>query len=461
MRQIAREQDPTGAERLGKPCVKLATSVKTKLVRSEAPYLLYSTLADALATGVAEVPIGRKKSVFSNVSLNSNLSAFTNNICRKFLHAHKETVFYINEMSFCPPKKLIGIFDNLREQIAGGSYQKGDRLPTTSELAKAFECSVGMASKAISMLIHEGMVEQRRGLGTRVIKTTGKDHLMQLDAFALIHPGDKHGGYWRMAKGFQDAAQDVNRRVMMLSVGTDFRREAEIVGRLNEFDVKGAVVFPVLPTQKDRLYFAQMLTACNIPVVLADVTLPGFGGPAVMADGFHAGYTMTRHLLAQGLRKIGFLTDYAWVPTIKDRYRGYRWALQEAGIEENPGSVMLDPSAQFDAENPVQNSALSVGKYLETARHLEGVVCSDDFLAMACLASLKKTGIRVPEDLRVVGISDYALSAKCEPPLTTYRVPFERIGQEAFQMLNRLIQGEKPLTTEVLVQGDLVVRKSG
>ena len=67
----------------------------------------------------------------------------------------------------------------------------------------------------------------------------------------------------------------------------------------------------------------------------------------------------------------------------------------------------------------------------------------------------------MPEDIRVVGISDYALSAQCEPPLTTYHIPFERLGQEAFLMLNQLVQGEKLLTTEVMIQGALVVRKSG
>ena len=364
-------------------------------------------------------------------------------------------------MRFCPPKKLIGVFDTLREQIASGFYQEGDRLPTTSELAKAFECSVGMASKAISMLIHEGMVEQRRGLGTRVIKAAGKDHSLQLDAFALIHPADKHGGYWRISKGFQDAAEEVGRRVLTLSVGANFRQEAEIIGRLSEFDVKGAVVFPVLPEPKDRLLFAQMLVTCGFPVVLTDVTLPGFGGQAVMADGFHAGYTMTQHLLAQGLREIGFLTDYAWVPSIKDRYRGYRWAMQEAGLGEKPGSVMLNPSAHFDIENPVENAMSEAESFLKNARGLEGVVCSDDFLAMACLEAAKKMGLRVPKDLKVVGISDYALSAQCEPALTTYHIPYEKIGKEAFQMLGRLIQGENILTAEVLVKGNLVVRKSG
>ncbi|PAW77885.1 MAG: hypothetical protein B9S32_09815 [Verrucomicrobia bacterium Tous-C9LFEB] len=144
--------------------------------------------------------------------------------------------------------KLQVIHTELCDKILRGAFQCGDRLPTTEELAKQFDCSVGMASKAIAMLVHSGLVEQRRGLGTRVLKNveaeTGSS--LDLNAFVFIYPSEKHEGIWRTVKGFQDAAQEQGRRTITLTTGTDYKKEGELIGRLKEFDVKGAAVYSTI-----------------------------------------------------------------------------------------------------------------------------------------------------------------------------------------------------------------------
>jgi len=360
-------------------------------------------------------------------------------------------------MSLRSTSRLKGIYADLRQKITGGIFKEGDRLPTTEELAKAFECSVGMASKAIAMLVNEGLVEQRRGLGTRVLKS----HSVRLDAVAFIYPSEQHEGTRRIGQGFQDAAHEVDRRVIMLSTGTDYRKEGEIIGRLGEFDVKGAVVYPVLPEPQDRVHFEQMLLMCSFPVVLA-TALPGFRCAAVDQDGFHAGWTMTRHLLARGLKRIGFLSTYAWMPTLRENYLGYRQAMEEAGILIQPDWVVLDPDMQPDFEHPLARGEGLVSQFLHRAVEdcLEGVVCSDDFLALGCLAAARERGISVPDKFQVVGIGDYAISAQHDPALTTYHIPFEEIGRQAFQTLNRLLQGETTVEREIQLRGRLVERQS-
>jgi DNA-binding LacI/PurR family transcriptional regulator len=360
-------------------------------------------------------------------------------------------------MSVRAASKLKDIYADLRQKITGGTFKEGDLLPTTGELAKAFECSVGMVSKAIAMLIHEGSVEQRRGLGTRVIKNRS----VQLDAVAFIYPSEQHEGIRRVAQGFQEAAHAVRRRVVLLSTGTDYHQEGEIIGRLDEFDVKGAVVYPVLPEPQDRVHFEQMLLRCRFPVVLA-TALPGFGRPAVDQDGFHAGWTMTRHLLGRGLKRIGFLATYAWMPAVRESYLGYRQAMEAAGIAIEPEWVVLDPAIQPDFEHPLAKGEGVVSQFLQSAVEgdLEGVVCSDDFLALVCLASARKRGISVPDQFKVAGIADYAISAQSDPPLTTYHGPFEEIGRQSFQTLNHLLQGGKPVEREIQLRGSLVVRQS-
>jgi DNA-binding LacI/PurR family transcriptional regulator len=140
---------------------------------------------------------------------------------------------------------------------------------------------------------------------------------------------------------------------------------------------------------------------------------------------------------------------------------GYRQAMEDAGISIQPDWVLLDPGLKPNYEDPLVEGKQFTRQYLEGAGDLEAVVCSDDFLALVCLASARELGTRVPDQLKVVGISDYALSAQSDPPLTTYHVPFEEIGRQSFQMLSCLLAGESTVKREIQIRGNLVARKSG
>lgn len=350
----------------------------------------------------------------------------------------------------------------LRQRIVSGEYGVGERIPTERDLAEAFGCSRVTVGKALVRLGHEGLVVRRTRDGTRVLRSDVRANAaaLSLDAVAFIHPGEPHEGIGRIAQGFQQAARSVRRRVVALTTGIDFRKEAEIVGRLAEFDVKGAAVYPVMPELNDRLYFANMLRKCPFPVVLAEIVLPGFWVPSVGVDSFDAGFAMTRHLLDRGLRRIGFLANYAWVPMVRDRYQGFRRALTDAGVEVDESLVLLDPSMHPDFDDPVREPAQLARRFLQQADGVQGIVCGDDYVALGCLAAASELGLAVPEALQVTGVSDYSLAALGDPPLTTYRVPYEEIGRTLFEKLDRCMAGEVPATMETLLRGAPVARGS-
>jgi DNA-binding LacI/PurR family transcriptional regulator len=361
-----------------------------------------------------------------------------------------------------PRKDAATLYRVLRQRIVSGAYGVGERIPTERDLAESFGCSRATVSKALVRLGHEGLVARRTRDGTRVLRSEAREDApsLALDAVAFIHPGEPHEGIARIAQGFQQAAQAVKRRVVTLTTGIDFRKEAEIVGRLAEFDVKGAAVYPVMPELTDRLHFANMLRKCPFPVVLAEIALPGFWVPSVGVDSFDAGFAMTRHLLDRGLRRIGFLANYAWVPMVRDRYQGYRRAMAEAGLDIDEGRVLLEPAMHPDFDDPVREPTQLARQFLQGARDLQGIVCGDDYLALGCLAAARELGLDVPGRLQVTGVSDYSLAARSEPPLTTYRVPYEEIGRKAFEVLGRMMSGDKPTTMETLLRGAPVARGS-
>lgn len=361
------------------------------------------------------------------------------------------------------PKKTQAIYTRLREGILAGVWAAGSKLPNETELAQQFDCSLGTVSKALALLVHEGFVERRARAGTTVIYGTEESSgaLGQLDAFAFIYPSEQHEGIWRTVKGFQDAAREAGRRIVMLTTGLDYEKETEFIARLSEFDVRGAVVFPIIPTPQDQVQFSQLLVDSKFPVVLAETNLPGLGCSAVVIDGFHAGYTMTKHMINRGAKKIGFFSNFAWAPFMRDRYLGYRWALEEAGMGEPAGGVYLDPAMHPDFQDPLAEPTAMAEAFLHRAGKIDAVVCAGDFLAMGCIAAAQHRGWRVPDDLLVSGVDDYSvLAASHGVPLTTYRVPYEEMGGKSFDLLDRVIRGQLSTPEECQIRGKIIIRKS-
>ncbi len=361
-------------------------------------------------------------------------------------------------MPVLPPSKLKSVYADLRQKIRSGVFKDGDCLPTTQELAKSFECSVGMVSKAITMLVHEGLVEQRRRLGIRVIKSGGEEQSLRLDAFGIIYPSGQHEGMWRTVQGFQNAANEEKRRVVTLSAGADFRREMELINRLVEFDVQGVAIYPLVQSTREHLEFTRLLLDLKYPFVLLDHPPEGMDCASVHLDCFHAGYTMTKHLLEKGVKEAGFFANDSLRTSVRERHRGYLWAMQEAGLAARAENILLEPSMRPDFDAPFDEPRSLARTYLANVSSLEGVVCPNEYLAVALIEEARKIGRKVPENLKVVGIDDFSVAENHGISLTTYHAPFEEIGRRAFEVLTAIHNTNVPVTRENRLRGAIMPR---
>ncbi|MDR1282710.1 MAG: GntR family transcriptional regulator [Opitutaceae bacterium] len=373
-------------------------------------------------------------------------------------------------MVFRTPPKVTALHAELRQRVFDGTWKLDEKLPTETELAAEFSCSPGTVAKAMALLAHEGLVERRTRAGTRVISVnaTPANPATELDAFAFIHPGEQHEGIWRTVKGFQSAANKAARRVITLSTGADYAKEAEYLSRLSEFAVRGAVFYPLIQNPREQVQISGILVNSRFPIVLADLNLPGLGCPSVMVDGFHAGHTATRFLLAQGLTRIGFLANHAGASSVADRYQGYLWALEEAGITPDPRHILLDPTIRPDFDDPFKDPTALGIKYLQHFRQtpeknskddaVSGVVCSNDYIATGLTLAAKTIGLPIPARLKLVGIDDFALPLPHGIKLTSYHVPFEELGRRAFGILTACIQNPGSVPAVTRLRGQIIAR---
>ncbi len=183
---------------------------------------------------------------------------------------------------------------------------------------------------------------------------------------------------------------------------------------------------------------AQHLIALHkqgMPVVmLDDQGLPPEDLPWVGANQCQGAYEATRHLLRQGHRRIAHIQGPLKYQVSLDRYRGYCDALAEVGIQPDPAIVV-----QGDFQPPSGNSAATCLLTGEGERPT-AIFAASDLMAFGAISAAEQFGLRVPEDIAVVGFDDITAASHIRPALTTVRQPLYEMGQSAIELLLRAVE---------------------
>jgi LacI family transcriptional regulator len=193
------------------------------------------------------------------------------------------------------------------------------------------------------------------------------------------------------------------------------------------------------------------LGASGAPVVIQG-SLPGAAVPSVDVDNVAAARVATRHLIDQGHRVIGCVTNAPFEYTAaRERRDGYLLALADAGI---PADDQLIVQANFDAASGRHAMARLLDRGDVTA-----VFVASDVVAFGAMAAIREAGKRVPDDISVVGFDDIPLAAYFDPPLTTIRLPAHDLGRAAGVALLDHING-RAVETRTVLPTTLVIRSS-
>jgi LacI family transcriptional regulator len=179
----------------------------------------------------------------------------------------------------------------------------------------------------------------------------------------------------------------------------------------------------------------------DFPVVLIDDQgkLPE-NSPWISVDNRLGAYEATRHLIRLGHRRIAHIQGPLKYQVSHDRYQGYRDALNEAGI-------MLDPSLvqEGDFEPPSGRICANTFFDLPADKRPTAIFAGSDYMAYGVFSAAEQHGLRVPEDIAVVGFDDNPTSAHMEPALTTVRQPFYEMGRRASNILLALVDAPRPV----------------
>jgi len=333
--------------------------------------------------------------------------------------------------------KHVEVKKTLREHIST-KYSMGSKIPSTVELHRSFGVSQGTINRALRDLVEEGLVERFEGRGTFV-----------------SHGNNRRGFLW--PAGPREWSQDPYPAAILHAAEQEAhtREKHLLVGAVRDvakpgFTLQGNTsVAGVMVLFNHDHRVVESYHKQHIPVVLVDPLVRTTGVPFVTADHFSAGREGTLHLTRLGHQRIvhvSILFPFTPMP-VEERILGYKAAMREAGLEEKSHihkTFSLEASrVESDQGRAVRESATKEFlSMLETVQPT-ACFCYDDLLAAAVLHICHEHGVRVPDDMCVVGINDVGVAAHTWPALTTVHLPVEEIGRAAVRMLDTLIEEDR------------------
>lgn len=191
------------------------------------------------------------------------------------------------------------------------------------------------------------------------------------------------------------------------------------------------------------------------PLIVAAREVASLPANCLFVDNFSASYKITEYLLERGHRHIAHITapvNYGrYVTDIDKRREGYEQALRDAGITPNP-QLVVEGSLQQ------QSGVLAVEMLLTRGQHFSAIFAANDQMAFGARLALYRRGIRVPDEISLVGFDDEPSAAYMVPPLTTVSQPAIQMGRDAAKAILELIAGKNPAPSPY--QADLVIRES-
>lgn len=252
--------------------------------------------------------------------------------------------------------------------------------------------------------------------------------------------------------GMEETAYKAGYNLIICQSLEQLEREQKIAQSLSDNRVDGVLISISMETKDDHnlLIFKKNRT----PVVFFDRHFNIPGNSNVLIDDFQAGFDATEHLILQGCKKIAHFSGPQELEIYKNRFEGYKTALEKYNIQFEKNLVISSKLMESDGIE-------SAKKLLSQTLTIDGIFSANDVAAISAMQYFKKLDIRVPEDIAIVGFSNEPISAVIEPSLTTIDQPGFEMGKIATNLLlSQINDKEGTIAETIILKPVLVVRNS-
>ena len=356
------------------------------------------------------------------------------------------------------------ILNEIYARIASGEWPTGTQLPTEAELEMELQVSRVTIRQALSAAVEEGLVVRLPGKGTFVSETETSTTTHRSEGFiGYVVPHLSSSFNVQILLGVESILKEKGYHLIFCNSEGDFSKENQLLQSLESTRMSGYIIQPVYAEANDRSLIR--LASKGARIILIDRNIPGIQIDVVMSNHFEGGQQVVRHLIDQGYREIVYLAhEPIQLPSIAERFRGYQAAMTDAQLNPWPPFVVGGPielgylQAQKSPTLHENSAVEKIADLLRGPARPEAVVAMNDLVAMLVLEAAEQVGLRIPDELGVVGFDN--LDCAVANNLTTVaQQPYE-IGSEAARLLLQRIHGDNKVSKQIQLPTQLIIRGS-
>lgn len=324
---------------------------------------------------------------------------------------------------------------------------------TIKEVAKAAGVSISTVSNALndSQLVHEETKAKILEIADKmnyIPNMNGKMLKAKHSKMLGFFSSSVSGAYFNVL--VEAMVRECDRRGYALNVIVT-RDTRVIMSNILGGNFDGVFIFEGIRIGDDEI---ALMTKNKVKTVFLDRVYQNKNMSSIVFDSYKAGYEVTRHLINLGHKCIYYIEGAADVHDSAERKKGYQKALMEMGLEAKDEYVICGMFEEKFTYNTVTSLLMS-----GTKDRPDAFIAGNDHSAIGCIKALQDNGLRVPEDVSVVGFDDIELAEYIQPSLTTVRNPIARQGIASVEMLLDMITENKEGSVEYL-EGILIPRNS-
>ncbi len=257
--------------------------------------------------------------------------------------------------------------------------------------------------------------------------------------------GNRGTFYWELTALISNKLSAMNVMTVYECITAESEKNAILPTMITERRVDGIIVIG----QVDRKYI-ERISKIDLPLVFVDFYDNRFDVDSVNSDSYHGGYILTDYLVEMGHRKIGFFGTFNMTSSINDRFLGYVKCLMENELEYRREWTLDDRD-----HRGILYEKIDFPDDLPTA-----FVCNSDETAFRVISALKSKGVRVPEDISVVGYDNYTVSSICIPTITTVEVDLDKMATVSVDMMVRKLADPQYREGRRIITGKLIIKNS-
>ncbi len=330
---------------------------------------------------------------------------------------------------------------------------------TIHDIAKKLGISASTVSRAlnnnpvISEKTRDLIKQTAKEMGYRPNTLAANFRNRSTQTIGVIVPLINRHFFSSVISGIEEVAYDKGFAVMISQSNDSYEKENKIAHSLFAHRVDGLILSIAMRTKStDHL---KLFSERQIPMVFFDRAIDEFETHKIVVDDYGGGYRATQHLIEQGAKNIAHIGGPLHLNIYENRQRGYLDALKNAGLTTHKSMIVNNSLTRADGTHAIQ-------KLLANKTTPDAIFCANDTTALSAIIYLQKNGIKVPNDIAIVGFSNEPFSEVVTPSISTIKQPGFAMGRKAAELIILQItkKKSKPVFKTIVMPTELIVRES-